>query len=241
MTGPARRCAAAAVAIATAFAVAPASAAALNANDVRIGSSPAFVRVVVDFSGGIVQLNEVMVLDTTPADGRARVELRRDGVTATPVVRSGQGVTAELIQRTDAIEVRLTSDPRTFKYIRTTALTAPQRLVIDLYRSRLPATGGNIRTGPSSCLRLTSVARDGRRFRVRGVERNLFEGSFVIRIRDAAGRVVGRRVMTARGAWSALVPYPILPPQAGTVEAVASSAKDGSLACIVQQRVMLRR
>jgi hypothetical protein len=45
--------------------------------------------------------------------------------------------------------------------------------------------------------------------------------------------------MTARGAWSARVSYRVGTAQTGTLEAVAGSAKDGSLACLVQVRVGL--
>jgi hypothetical protein len=57
---------------------------------------------------------------------------------------------------------------------------------------------------------------------------------------DASGRVLARRVMTARGAWSTRVRYRVGRRQAGTLEAVAESAKDGSLDCLVQVRVVLR-
>jgi hypothetical protein len=46
--------------------------------------------------------------------------------------------------------------------------------------------------------------------------------------------------MTARGAWSTRVRYRVGRRQAGTLEAVAESAKDGSLDCLVQVRVVLR-
>jgi hypothetical protein len=72
-----------------------------------------------------------------------------------------------------------------------------------------------------------------------GRERDLFEHSFVLRVRDSAGRVVGRRIMTADGAWSTRVGYRVTRPQRGTLEGVADSAKDGSLVCIVQVGVAL--
>jgi hypothetical protein len=124
--------------------------------------------------------------------------------------------------------------------VRVSALHGPERLVIDLYRSAPPSRAAEIRSGVRSCLTLRSVQRGGRRFRVRGTELDLFEGSFLLRVRDAGGRVVGRRIVTARGAWQATVPYGgVRRAQAGTVEAVAESAKDGSLACLVQVRVAL--
>ncbi|MEA2220149.1 MAG: Immunoglobulin-like domain of bacterial spore germination, partial [Solirubrobacteraceae bacterium] len=136
--------------------------------------------------------------------------------------------------------VQLTETAGRFKYVRVTALPAPQRLVIDLYRTAPPSSpAAEIMKGPNGCLELTSVQRTGRSFRVRGIEHDVFEGSFVVRVRNAAGRVVGSRVVTARGGWSQTVPYRVTAAQSGTVEAVAASAKDGSLACLVQVRVAL--
>ena len=136
--------------------------------------------------------------------------------------------------------IQLSAKAGRFKYVRVSALAAPQRLVIDLYRTAPPSAAAEIRTGQGGCLKLTSVVGSGMTVRVRGIEHDLFEGSFVIRVRNAAGRVVGRRVVTARGAWSRTVSYSVPAAQAGTVEAVAASAKDGSLACLVQVRVGLQ-
>ena len=75
---------------------------------------------------------------------------------------------------------------------------------------------------------------------MRGTELNLFEGSFLLRVRNARGGIVGRKIVTARGAWHRTVTYTGVPRgQAGTLEAVALSANDGSLACLVQVRVRL--
>ena len=140
---------------------------------------------------------------------------------------------------TGRVIVRLESARRAFKYLRVSALHGPERLVLDLYSAKPPTKAAEIRTGRRNCLKLTSVSPDGRGFRVRGVENQLFEGSFILRVRDATGRSVGRRVMTARGAWSARVAYRVSSVGTGTLEAVAESAKDGSLDCLVQVRVGL--
>ena len=126
------------------------------------------------------------------------------------------------------------------KYVRVSALHGPERIVIDLYRSAPPAHAAEIRTGVRNCLRLRSAVPVAEGFRVRGNELNVFEASFLLRVRDASGRVVGRRIATARGAWDLRVTYGgVRTAQAGTVEAVAESARDGSLACLVQVRVRL--
>ena len=225
------------------FAAVPATApAALTASDVRIGSQPGFVRVVVDFTGGTLALNEVNATDASPADGMARVEIRARGIRVPALDRSAHGARVRLSRPSAGrAAVQLTSAPGRLKYVRISGLQAPQRLVIDLYLRAPPSRDAEIRTGRRACLTLTSVERAGRRsFRVRGTERDLFEGSFLLRVRDARGRVVGQRIVTARGPWTrTITPTGASRPQPGTVEAVAGSAKDGSLDCLVQVRANL--
>jgi hypothetical protein len=218
---------------------APSSASALTATNARIAAHPGFVRVVVDFTGGTFQVNEANATDPVPSDGTARVEVRRAGISTLAIDRSAAGVRVRITQATNRIVIRLEAARRAFKYLRVSGLHGPERLVLDLYAAKPPSRAAEIRTGRGGCLSLTSVSADGRGFRVRGVERDLFEGSFVLRVRDAAGRSVGRRIMTARGAWSARVAYRVATAQTGTLEAVAESAKDGSLACLVQVRAGL--
>jgi hypothetical protein len=196
--------------------------------------------VVVGFTGGTLQVGEAEAVDPVVADGTARVQVRRPGITARSVDRTGAGVRARIAGASGRTVIRLSAARQAFKYVRISALHGPERLVIDLYRSRPPARGAEIRAAPDRCLTLTSVQPDGPAFRVRGTEKDLFEGSFLVRVRDASGRVLSRRVMTARGAWSTRVSYRVSRAQAGTVEAVAASAKDGSLDCLVQVRVGLR-
>jgi hypothetical protein len=223
------------------FAVAPATAsAALTAANARIAQQPGYVRVVVDFTGsGAFNVNDTDAVDPVPSDGTARLDVRGTGIGTVGIDRAASGVRVRITQGTNRLLVRLTSARRALKYLRVFGLHGPERLVLDLYSARPPSAAAEIRTGRLSCLKLTSASPDGRGFRVRGVEKDLFEGSFVLRVRDASGRVVGTRTMTARGPWSARVGYRVTRAQTGTVEAVASSAKDGSLACLVQVRVGL--
>ncbi len=218
----------------------PAPAFALTAADARIGSHPGFVRVVVDFTGGPLEVNDADAVDPSPIDGHARVDVRGPSIRTRSIDRRAAGVRVRVQQASNRLRIRVTSRRRALKYVRVWGLHGPERLVLDFYRARPPSRAAEIRTGTRRCLRLTSVRREGRGVRVRGVERQLFEGAFVLRVRDASGRVVGRRVMTARGAFDARVSYRVARRQAGTLEGVAASAKDGSLACLVQRRIALR-
>jgi hypothetical protein len=231
-----RRIAALAVAL---LAVAPASASALTATNARIAQHPGFVRVVVDFSGGTLRVGDADATDPSPGDGTARVEVRAPGISTLAIDHAAAGVRVRVVQAAGRIVIRMEGARRAWKYLRVAGLHGPERLVLDLYGAKPPSRAAEIRAGRDGCLRLTSVTADGHGFRVRGTERDLFEGSFVLRVRDASGRSVGRRVMTARGAWSARIAYRVAGAGIGTVEAVAASAKDGSLACLVQVRAGL--
>ncbi len=223
-------------------ATAPAAASAsLTASGARIGAQPGFTRVVVDFAGAPFELNEADATDPSPSDGRARVEVRHAAIAVRALDLAGHGVRLRMSRpAAGRAAIVLTSAPGAFKYLRVSGLHSPERLVLDVYRSTPPAAAAEIRSAPDGCLALRSVQRSGRAFVVRGVESNVFEGSFQLVVRDARGRVVGRRTITARGAWRKGVGYRgVTSAQAGTIEAVASSAKDGSLACLVQRRVAL--
>ena len=228
------------LAILALLALPAAASAALTATGARIGSQPGVVRVVIDFTGGTFQINNADATDPSPADGAARLVVRGSEIGTLPIDRARSGVRVRVTGATNQLVVRLTSARRAFKYLRVAALHEPERLVLDLYSAGPPVAAAEIRTGRSACLRLTGVAADGSGFRVRGVEKDLFEGSFVLRVRDRSGRVVGRRVMPARGAWRVRIAYDVASAQTGTLEAAADSAKDGSLACLVQVRVGLR-
>lgn len=218
---------------------APSTATAITATDARIAQHPGFVRVVVDFTGGTLNVNDADATDPSPSDGTARVVVRRTGIGTVGIDEAARGVRVRVTKGTNALVIRLDSALRALKYLRISGLHGPERLVLDLYSAKPPSAAAEIRTGRLNCLRLTSITPDGRGLRVRGVERDLFEGSFLLRVRDASGRVVGSRVVTARGAFNLRVAYRVTRAGTGTVEGVAASAKDGSLACLVQARVGL--
>jgi hypothetical protein len=223
-----------------AAAPAPASAT-LTAERIRIGDHPGFVRVVVDFSGGRVFAGEVVASDPNPfPDGRVRLPIQRTRLrtTATPV--SAHGVRVRMRRGSGRTAIRIAAAPRRFKYARVRDLHGPERLVIDLFESAPPRAAAEIRRADDGCLSLTSFDVGARRTVARGREQDLFEHSFVVRLRRANGRLLAQRPGTApNGRWRLRLRHRRPAAQDGTLEVVALSAKDGTLDCIVQVRVRL--
>ncbi len=218
-----------------------ASAAPLTATQIRIGDHPGFVRVVVEFTGGELELNEVMATDPDPfPDGFVRLPMIRPGVRTTAAPVRDHGVFARIGQAGGRITIRLSGEERRFKYMGYAAQSTPERLVIDLYKSRPPSDDAEITRGRGGCLTLTSHSVTPDRVSASGRERNLFEHSFVVRLRRHGGRIHRQKPDTAANRrWSTSFGYPDVARQTGTLEAVALSAKDGSLDCLVQVRVHL--
>jgi hypothetical protein len=218
-----------------------ASAAPLTATQIRIGDHPGFVRVVVEFTGSELELNEVMATDPDPfPDGFVRLPMIRPGVRTTAAPVRDHGVFARIGQAGGRITIRLSGEDHRFKYMGYAAQRTPERLVIDLYKSRPPSDDAEITRGRGGCLTLTShsVTRD--RVSASGRERNLFEHSFVVRLRRHGGRIHRQKPDTAANRrWSTSFSYRDVARQTGTLEAVALSAKDGALDCLVQVRVRL--
>src|SRR5262245_54758630 len=222
--------------------VVPASAgAALSAEQIRIGNHPAFVRVVVDFSGGTLHSNDVESPDPQPFDGSARVRVTRSGITTGAPAVSGEGVRARIAQRSGAIVVHLAARRHRFKYLEHTVLHSPERLVIDLWKARPPTAAAEFPTAPQGgCLSINTFAASPGRVTANGDENNLFEHMFQANVRNRKGRVVGTRPVTATGGhWHRTVQYVVGSSQPGTFEVVDFSEQDGSLACIAQVRVAL--
>jgi hypothetical protein len=219
--------------------LAPGASAALTATEMRAGDHPAFVRVVVEFTGGRVLTGEVVATDPNPfPDGAVRLPLTRRGVRTTAAPVSAHGVDASIRQRSGRIVIRLDGAARRFKYVSYRALAGPQRLVIDLWKSRPPVAGAEVRRGPRGCLTLGDFGTTERRLTARGRERNLFEHSLAVVLRRSGGRIHAQRGVQAAGRrWSTSFRFPATRRRTGTLEAVAMSAKDGTLECLVQARV----
>ena len=231
-------------AILVAMAVTPAAEAGpapLTATQIRIANHPGVIRVVVDFTGGRVQAGEVVASDPNPfRDGFVRLPLTRPGVRTTAAPVSAHGVIARIAQGTGRITIRLSGADRRFKYVGYFALHAPERLVHDLYQSRPPSEAAEITRGRGGCLTLGEHAVGRRRLTASGRERDLFEHSFAVVLRRRDGRIQKLRGTTAFDRrWSTTFRFPQIARQTGTLEAVATSAKDGTLDCLVHTRVRM--
>jgi hypothetical protein len=213
----------------------------LTATETRIADHPAFVRAVVDFADGKIPREELVATDPEPfPDGIARVRLRQQGVRTEARTARAHGVTVRVIQGRDRITVRLAATPSRFKYVSYFSLRNPERLVVDLWKSAPPVTAAEVRRAPDGCLRLTRYDVARRHAAAAGTERDLFEHAFVVRLRAADGRILAQQPRTsAHGRWTSFFRYPAVRRQAGTLEAVASSAKDGALVCLVQVKVRI--
>ena len=229
-------------ALAAGIVVAPNASAALTAREIRIIDHPGFVRVVVDFTGGRVELGEVVATDPNPfPDGFVRLPLTRAGVRTTADPVRENGVFARIGQAGGRrITIRLTGAEGRFKYVGYFARHGPERLVVDLFKARPPRLAAEIARGRGGCLRLVDHAVSPDRLRASGRERDLFEHALVVRLRRSDGRIHRQKAETAsQGRWSTSFTYPPAPRQSGTLEAVALSAKDGTLDCLVQVRVSM--
>ena len=203
----------------------------LTANRIRAGSHPAWVRVVVDFSGGAVTFNTTNATDPDPFNGSARVEVERAGVRSLAAPLNALGVGTTVTDLGARLRISMTAAPRRFKYLGITVLHSPERVVLDLWRSVPTVTA---RFGRPGCLDLRRYAVTPTAVAVTGTESQLFEHSFVVRLRGARGGLISERIMTAIGNWSVATLPARVPRQVATLEAVAGSAKDGSLDCLVQ-------
>lgn len=221
--------------------VLPASAsAALTAKRIRIAPHAGFVRVVVDFTGGALAINDVnMAPGNIDTQGRGRLEITKAGAVTTAAVVSGSGASVSVVRVASGLRVRITSATRRFKFLGYIVMHRPERLVIDLYRraSHAPlAAGGCLKILPTT----TSTAR---RVNVRGtVTTRIFENTFRVRLRRAGGQVVAAKTITAAtptGPFTTILRHRVGTQQTGVVEAIVFSAKDGAVQCLYQRPVTL--
>lgn len=214
----------------------------LTATSIRIENRPEAVRVVVRFTGGPLRSTQVF-LASPPRGlerGLGRLRVEKPGTRATVRMRPRRGVGVELRPAAQALIIRTTSRPHRFKYASYRVRRGPQRLAVDLWKSAPPTSRAEVDFGRRGCLVVDQVAARPGRLTVSGTVGQLFEATFVVRIRRADGRVVKRRIVTMQpGQWQESIGYRVGRRQRGTVEAVALGAKDGSLDCLSQRRVTL--
>lgn len=233
-------------ALAAAAALPAPGAAALTATDIRIGMHPAFVRVVVEFSGGILRDNETLALDPNPFGGRSTIEMTKPGIDTDAAPESAHGVEALITQHLNRIVLRLHSDRRHFKYLAYEERRSPTRLVVDLWKAKPPSEDAEFPTAPNraplrGCLKIETFSVDPGSATAEGKERRLFEHSFVLALRNRRGERVRMVPVTASGGnWNETFSYSVGVRQPGTLEAVSFSAKDGAVDCIAQVRVTLK-
>ena len=204
----------------------------LTATNVGIGDHPAFVRVVVDFTG-TVSAREVEA-DTFNARSTATLRLNHPGVTTLVGNRSGDGVHAALQSATQGLNIALIFAPHRLKYVSYKVVTS-DRLAIDLWKSAPPA----VPTQTCGGLTLGSVHAAPGVVVAKGTEQGIFEHQFQVVLRGPRGKILGRHIVHGPGSWSTMVRYSALRRRTGTIEAVAFSPKDGAIECLAQKRVTI--
>jgi hypothetical protein len=223
--------------------------------DIRVVDRAATVRVVVAVTGGTVSAREgsVQAIDPEPGDGRAVIEIAGASIAAPGTVASGSGVRVRLAASPEGARIVLDGARRAFKFVSYRASGRGDRLIIDLWKG----TGArrDMRVLDDGCLRLTRWRPGNGLARLAGRELTpIFEHNVVLSVRDAQGRRVGLRAVTATegtfkpdfsgyltpGRWSGTVSYTVPEPRRGMLEAWSASARDGALDCLVQVPVMLR-
>jgi hypothetical protein len=200
---------------------------------IRIVDRGSYVLVEVDFPSGTVKARSVTAAPITKTE--ASVTLR--GVQAPkPGVASHAGLNVAVVRNTNGlVTIKITFAGGRMKYLSHPSIYG-NGLQLDLWKSAPPMERS--RTCRGLTLSTVSVAKGV--VSAGGDEHGMFENQFSVVVRGKNGAVLGRKNgVTGPGGWNAKVSYTAARRQAGTVEAVAFSPKDGSLKCIAQRRVRL--
>ncbi len=214
--------------------LAVAATAALTATGVRIGNHRAYVRVVVGFKG---KLSAHEVQFDWIRGKTAALHISHPGIETQTTGRTGDDVRVALQPATQGLNISASFWSHRFAYV-SYAVVGGNRLVIDLWKSVLRGDKP-IRMCSGLGLALQDWSANGSEVKVSGHEHGLFENQFQVVIRRENGLVVGRKTVTGPGSWTVRVPYHVAHSQPGTLEAVALSPKDGSLACIAELGINL--
>jgi hypothetical protein len=92
--------------------------AAVTATDIRISSHVAFVRVVIDFTGGRARHRDVFATDPRLfGDGRGRISIEKPAIDTDAAPEHAFGVDASFVQGANRIVLHLVADRHRFKYL----------------------------------------------------------------------------------------------------------------------------
>jgi Immunoglobulin-like domain of bacterial spore germination len=105
---------------------------------------------------------------------------------------------------------------------------------VDVWKSTF-GPAGNVFRGQGGCLTLNRVSAAAGTVTASGTAHGLFENRFRAVLRDAFGGVLASRPVSASGGWHVALRYTAPQGQGASLEAAASSAKDGALGCLVQK------
>ena len=214
-----------------------ASTATLTATAVHITDHSAYVEAVVDFSGPGLTPSQTRATDPNPSDGTGGVLVSYPDVASRVSLVTAHGVAIRVVVVPYALSVGIGALPGAFKYL-SYGLAASGRLVIDVWKSTF-ASSGNIFRGQGGCPTLSRVDAASGTVSASGSTVGLFENQFRVVVRDAFGAVLASRSVSAIGRWRVTLHYTAPQGQGGSFEAAARSAKDGALACLVQEALAL--
>jgi hypothetical protein len=210
---------------------------ALRATTMRIGSHPAFVRVVVQFAGPSAPNGGDIDAET---GGRLRnVTASVAGAGSTAAAVAAWGVRASIVRSTSGIVVRMRTTAGRFAYVRYVTLAHPGRLSIDLIRSfsTAPYATGGCFTDASASASAAGLLTT--RYRL---ARPIFENQWILRIRGASGAPIGAPTPQSGppGTFTTVLPIPVTLRRRGVVDILDPGAKDAGIACLTRVPVRLR-
>jgi len=220
-----------------AYSASAASTPTLTATAVHITDHPAYVQAVVDFSGPGLTVSEVQATDPNPSNGTGGLLVSYPQVASHVSLVTAHGLSVRVVEVPYGLSVGIGALPGAFKYL-SYSLAGSDHLVVDVWKSTF-APAGDLFRGQNGCLTLSRVNSGPGTVSAGGSAGGLFENQFRIVLRDAVGDVLASRPVSAIGRWRVVLHYTAPQGQGGYFEAAASSAKDGALACLVQEALAL--
>ena len=146
---------------------------------------------------------------------------------------TAHGLAVWVVKVPYGLNVGLGASPGVFKYL-SYRVAGGDELVVDVWKSTF-GPAGNVSRGQRGCLTLNRVSAAAGMVTASGTAHGLFESRFRAVLRDAFGGVLASRPVSASGGWHVALRYTARQGQGASLEAAASSAKDGALGCLVQK------